>query len=31
MGAIYPDMVFVGMALLFFLLSKWLCAGLDKL
>ncbi len=31
MEAIYLDVVFVGMAVLFFLLSKWLCAGLDKL
>ncbi len=31
MDAIYLDAVFVGMAVLFFLLSGWLCAGLDKL
>lgn len=31
MDAIYPDLAFVGMAVLFFLLSGWLCIGLDKL
>ncbi len=31
MDAIYLDAVFVGMSVLFFLLSGWLCLGLDKL
>lgn len=31
MDVIYLDITFVGIAVLFFLLSGWLCAGLGKL
>ena len=31
MDVIYPDALFVGLAVLFFLLSGWLCAGLERL
>lgn len=31
MDTIYLDVIFVGIAVLFFLLSEWLCAGLGKL